>query len=103
MFPIEWFRQFLNWCAIPILALLAVIITKQRIYRELPFFFSYVAITGLSSLVRLVAYISKEFLFPPNSYLYVKLYGYVYWVSSLAMSMFAILAVYEIFIKRLFA
>ena len=105
MFHIGWAQgilELLGWCSLHVLVLLAVSLARQRLYRELPFFFSYVSVTALSTLVRLVAYISKEFLFPPNSYLYVKLYGYVYWVSSLAMSMFAILAIYEIFIKRLF-
>jgi hypothetical protein len=101
MFPIEWLRQFISWCSLPILVLLGLIFIRRRQYREFPLFFSYVFVTVLADSIRLIVYIVTR----PPSLLpgYPFAYTYTYWISSLVGSVFAIMAVYEIFIKRLFA
>jgi hypothetical protein len=99
MFPIEWFRQFLFWCSLPLLLLLGLTLVRQRIYRELPLFFSYVAITALSTSVRLIVYIISRPFLDAHSLAY----SYTYWISSFVGSVLGFLAVYEIFVKRLFA
>src|SRR5437016_3953689 len=100
MFFLEWFRQFLNWCSLPILVLLSFILNRRRLYRDLPLFFSYVAVTASATFIRLIVYILTR---PPLQVLNPFSYSYIYWISSLLMSIFAVMAVYEIFIRRLFA
>jgi hypothetical protein len=101
MLPIEWLRLVVDWCSLPILVLLSLILLRRRFYRELPLFFSYVVVTSLSTFVRLIVYAVSR----PPAFLHAHpfFYTYTYWISSLVMSAFAIMAVYEIFIKRLFA
>ena len=77
----------------PVLALVLVggILYWRRIYRELPFFFIYVVSALLIGVVRYVGF-----------HLGHDVYFYVYWVSELAGAVFVSLALYEVFLRRLF-
>src|SRR5947208_2974884 len=103
MFPIEWFRQFLYWCALPFLVLLGLILLRRRFYRELPLFFSYVVFAAISGFIRLIAYIVSRPSYFVSTHPHPHAYSYTFWISSFIGSVFSILAVYEIFVKRLFA
>src|SRR5205807_3713861 len=101
MFPIEWLRQFISWCSQPILILLTLIFIRRRLHWEFPLFFLYVVVTALVIPIRFVVYIMTR---PPSLFpAHPRLYSYTFWILSAVGSVFAILAVYEIFVKRLFA
>lgn len=99
MFSIDWLRLLVSWGNLPLVVLLSVIITWQKLYRDLPLFFSFVIVTTVLSCVRLVVFIVTR----PLLHVHPFVYSYTYWISSLVISMFGLLAVYEIFVKRLFA
>jgi hypothetical protein len=86
------FWNALNWLALPVLAMVVIIIVWRRLYREFPFFFWFVLITEIAGFLRLVA---AEFGTP-------KTYSEVYWTSDLVVMIFTFLAVYELFVMRLF-
>jgi hypothetical protein len=93
MLSIEWFRHFLSWVSLPVLAVLAGIFLWRRLYREFPLFFSYIVVTELVTITRLVAY----------AIISTKSFSNVYWISNLLATVFGILAVYEVFVRRLFS
>ncbi len=86
-----WVKLLVDWITLPGLVLLACVLLYRKAHREFPFFFSYVIVTGLSGIVRLVAAGA-----PPRKYFYV------YWISDTVIAVFAFLATYELFVKRLF-
>lgn len=86
-----WVKLLADWISLPSLALLAWVLLYRKTHREFPFFFSYVIVTELSSVVRLAASGA-----PPIKY------SYVYWISDIIIVFFAFLATYELFVKRLF-
>ena len=87
----NWFYVFIDWLALPSLAFLAGILIYRNQQRQFPLFFLYVIATELVGLTRLAA--SKA----P-----VLVYSYVYWISDIIVVLFALLAAYELFVKRLF-
>jgi hypothetical protein len=92
MLSIEWLRYFLSWFSLPVLGMLVVVFLWRRLYKEFPLFFSYIVVTGLITIIRLVAYARIP----------AKTYSDVYWISNLVGTLFGILAVYEVFVRRLF-
>jgi|SRR5438270_1540431 len=64
---------------------------RRRAYRQLPFFFLYVVSALLIGVIRYVAFRLGH-----------GVYFYVYWISELAAAVFVALALYEIFLRRLF-
>lgn len=78
---------------LPVLALVLVgwIMHKRRAYRELPFFFLLVISSLLIGVIRYV-----------GSLLGHDVYFYAYWISELAAAVFVALAIYEVFLRRLF-
>jgi len=86
-----WANILIDWFALPSLAVLACILLYRKFYREFPLFFSYVVLTEMVGLTRYAA--SKG---PPS------VYSKVYWISNLVVVLFAFLASYELFVKRLF-
>jgi len=86
-----WANILIDWFALPSLAVLACILLYRKFYREFPLFFSYVVLTEMVGLTRYAA--SKG---PPG------VYSKVYWISNLVVVLFAFLASYELFVKRLF-
>ncbi|HEU4415285.1 MAG TPA: hypothetical protein VFT65_10930 [Candidatus Angelobacter sp.] len=71
--------------------LVSGILLWRKTYRQLPFFFIYVLSAWLFGVVRYAA-----FLFGPQPYFYV------YWISELAGAVTVSLALYEVFLRRLF-
>jgi hypothetical protein len=87
----NWANILIDWFAVPSLVLLACILMYRKSYREFPLFFCYVVVTELVGITRYVT--SKG---SPS------VYSYVYWISNLVVVLFAFLASYELFVKRLF-
>ena len=87
----NWFYVFIDWLALPSLALLAGILIYRKQQRQFPLFFLYVIATELVGLTRLSA-----------SGAPVLVYSYVYWISNIILVLFSLLAAYELFVKRLF-
>lgn len=83
--------QFVGWLSLPVLAVLAGILVWRRALRAFPHFFNYVVVNELVGLTRLLAYHA-----PPAAY------GRIYWISDVLIAIFAFLATYELFAKRLF-
>ena len=87
----SWANILIDWFALPSLALLACILLYRKFYREFPLFFCYVVVTEIVGLTRFAA--SKG---TPG------FYSSVYWISNLVVVLFAFLASYELFVRRLF-
>ncbi|HEY3767826.1 MAG TPA: hypothetical protein VGN44_04065 [Candidatus Angelobacter sp.] len=87
----SWPQIIIDWMGLPSLAVLACVLLYRRWYKEFPLFFSYVIIAELIGLAR--------FFFMGAT---GKIYTYVYWISDTALAVFAFLATYELFVKRLF-
>jgi hypothetical protein len=87
----NWANILIDWFALPSLALLACILLYRKWYREFPLFFCYVVLTEMVGLTRYAA--SKG---SPS------VYSKVYWISNLVVVLFAFLASYELFVRRLF-
>jgi hypothetical protein len=64
---------------------------RYRIYGELPFFFLYVLSASAVGLLRYAIFRISE-----------KAYFYVYWICELELAVVFSLAVYEVFLRRLF-
>jgi hypothetical protein len=86
-----FFWQSVYWLPSPVLAVLAVVLVRRGLLRELPFFFSYVVVAWARDLACLVA-----------THISGLAYAYTYWISHLVSTGFMLLATYELFIKRLF-
>lgn len=92
MLSLEWLRLFLSWFSLPILAILAGVFLWRKLQKKFPLFFIYILVTELVTITRLVAYrIIPQKSFPD-----------IYWVSSLVATLCGILAIYEVFVRRLF-
>ena len=87
----NWIVVVIDWIALPLLALLAGVLLYRKYHREFPLFFVYVIATDIIGVARLLA--SKGSM---------KFYHDVYWISDVVLAVFAFLAAYELFFKRLF-
>ncbi len=87
----NWANILIDWFALPSLALLACILLYRKLYREFPLFFCYVVVTEIVGLTRFAASTGSP-----------SFYSSVYWISNLIVVLFAFLASYELFVKRLF-
>jgi hypothetical protein len=87
----HWLQLVIDWMGLPALALLAVVLLLRRWYRDFPFFFAYVIGAESVGIARLI------FTRAPFNQ-----YSRVYWISDTALAVFAFLAAYELFFKRLF-
>lgn len=85
----SWPLFVMDWIGLPALALLAGILFYRRWHREFPFFFIYVVAAGVIGLLRLAT---------SSFSMYLK----IYWISDALLAAFALLATYELFVKRLF-
>ncbi|HEV3316865.1 MAG TPA: hypothetical protein VG488_07860 [Candidatus Angelobacter sp.] len=74
------------------LTTLAVVLVWRKLYQRFPWFFCYIVINSLIGVVRFIAL--------PR--LTDKAYSDLYWRLSIVASTFAIAAVYEVFLRRLF-
>ncbi len=82
---------FVDWMGLPALLLLSLLLVYRKWHKTFPFFFVYVLGAESIGLIRLA------FRHAP-----VNLYFNVYWISDIVLAVFAFLAVYELFFKRLF-
>jgi hypothetical protein len=83
--------NLLIWFPVLALVLVSGLMCWRRVYRDLPFFFVYTVSALCIGIARYVG-----FGFGHN------VYFYVYWVSELAGAVFVSLALYEVFLRRLF-
>lgn len=79
------------WLPILVLMLVSALLLRRRTFRQLPLFFFYVLTAWLFGVLRFAAF-----------KLGVKAYFYTYWISELAGAVTVSLALYEIFLHRLF-
>ncbi|HEY6274228.1 MAG TPA: hypothetical protein VIX19_19770 [Terriglobales bacterium] len=86
-----WLWVVLGWLSLPLVGLLGGVCAWRKTYRELPFFFAYVVTVFLLGVVRLLAYKAGG-----------QRYFYVYWYSEFVGVMAASLAIYEVFLRRIF-
>jgi hypothetical protein len=89
---LNWFWAVVDWSSIPMMAAVTGILVWKRLRREFPFFFWFLVVTQAVGVLRFVA----QFGTPLTYY-------YAYWASGLAFEICNILAVYELFARRLFA
>ncbi len=82
----------LVWFPVLALLMLSGFLVARRSYRELPYFSAYVLYAWLLGAARYVSF-----------YLSQRLYFYVYWISELAGVVVVSLALYEVFLRRLFS
>jgi hypothetical protein len=87
-----WVWVALGWFSLPLLGVVGVVCVRRRIYRELPFFFAYVLAAFLIGTVRFLIYK----LGSPRAYFYV------YWYTDFMSVIAALLAIYEVFLLRIF-
>ncbi len=80
-----------EWLSLPALAVLAGILVWRKLHREFPFFFWFVVVADLATVVRFIAKFGSPWT-----------YFYAYWISDLIVTVFNFLAVYELFVRRLF-
>jgi hypothetical protein len=85
--------DIIAWASLPLLVLLAGVIVWKRLAREFPFFTLYVALTALIGVIRFVAYKGYS----------AKVYFIVFWSSDFIVLLITFLAIYEIFLRRLFS
>jgi hypothetical protein len=74
-----------------VLVLVSALLLWRRTYRELPLFFIYILSAWTIGILRYIAF--KAGRHP---------YFYVYWISELAAAVTVSLALYEVFLRRLF-
>lgn len=91
MMSTAWLWQVVDWFSLPVLGAVLGLMIWRRLYREYPFFFSYLVVTEGATLVRFAAQFQSPFT-----------YFYAYWISDLVIALFNVLAVYELFVKRIF-
>ena len=83
--------KLLFWFPVAILTLLSGVFLWRRIWADLPFFFLYIISAPIVGLLRYVTAALSE-----------PVYFYVYWISELELAVVFSLALYEVFLRRLF-
>ncbi len=86
-----WFLFLVNWLGLPALALLAFVLVYRRWHRIFPLFTLYIIAAELIGILRLLS------LQTPG-----RVYAKIYWISDAISAALALIAVYELFFKRLF-
>lgn len=86
-----WLWEILTWLSLPVLAVVAGILVWRKLHREFPFFFWFLVITDIATMVRFAAQFGSAWA-----------YFYAYWISDLVVTIFSFLAIYELFARRLF-
>jgi hypothetical protein len=81
----------LTWLSVLVLAVLAGIFLRRKLYRELPLFFAYIISASLIGVLRQITF-----------HLGRSAYFYSYWLSDLTGSVIFLMAFYEVLLRRLF-
>ncbi|HEV3040443.1 MAG TPA: hypothetical protein VHA33_21955 [Candidatus Angelobacter sp.] len=87
----------LSWFSLPVLAVLAIIFVWYRLYKDFPLFFIYIIASELVTISRYIVHEITKSLPPTESW-----YQSFYWGSNLVLSVFGLMSVYEVFVRRLF-
>jgi hypothetical protein len=87
----SWMWVAVNWASLPILAVIVGVFVWRKLHRDFPLFFLFLIVTELVGLLRLVARYGSS-----HSYFYV------YWISDFVFDFAGILAIYELFLLRIF-
>jgi hypothetical protein len=80
-----------SWFPLIAAAVLLIVFAARRFWRPLPFFFLYLVFAVVGGLTRYFA-----------SRIGGRTYFYTYWISDLLASLFFLLPVYEVFLRRIF-
>jgi len=88
--------QFVYWLALPVRGLVIAVLFRRKLVGELPVFFSYTLVSEIADIVRLIVYCTTD---PGHS----RAYMMAYWLTDFVVSAFALLAVWELFGRRLFS
>src|SRR5215467_11137379 len=84
--------SLLSYLGPPLLLVVAGVMVYRKLYREFPFFFTYLIVVVLAELIRFVVFHMKPGL----------AYFYSYWTSEAVEVMLGFLVLYEVFLIRLF-
>lgn len=84
--------QVIYWFSTPILAVLAILLFWRRLNRDFPLFTAYTLAAFLSDVARLVAYQASSLA-----------YTYTYWTTQAVVTALALLVIYDLCLRRLFA
>jgi len=87
----SWMWDIVNWASLPVMAVIIALFVWRRLHREYPLFFLFLVVTELVGLLRLGARYGSS-----------QTYFYVYWISDLLFDFVSLLAIYELFLLRLF-
>ena len=85
------FWQGIYWLSLPALAILTIVLARRGLAREFLLFFFYVVSGVLVDSARLMTYRGPR-----------TTYFYVYWISDIISTVFALLATCELALRRLF-
>lgn len=80
-----------RWFPFGAAAYLLSVFLFRRLWRELPFFMCYLAAALLTGVLRYITLQTGQ-----------RSYFYTYWISDLFVSLTVLLAIYEVFLRRLF-
>lgn len=83
--------NLLFWFPVVVLALLSAVFIWRRIWSELPLFFLYIVSAPTVGMLRYAAFLASK-----------TVYFYVFWISELELAVVFSLALYEVFLRRLF-
>lgn len=89
-------QAIINWLSLPLLGALVCVLLWRRIPRVYPAFFVYAIAEFLSDAARFVVYYSVS----RNGSTYA--YRMTYWTTDIMTTIFAALAIYELFVKQIF-
>lgn len=87
----SWLSLLVNWFGLPALALLAFVLVYRRWHRVFPLFTVYVIVAELLGIARLISSGAPS-----------GVYAKIYWISEAVSAALALVATYELFLKRLF-
>jgi hypothetical protein len=85
------YLQIIYWLSTPLLAILALVFLRRKLYRDFPVFFTYIVVACLSDLLRFVAYRVS-----------FRTYINTFWITQLLNTILALVAICELFLRRLF-
>jgi hypothetical protein len=88
----SWLATVVGWFPVFAVTVLSGVFLWRRLWRELPFFFLYLASALVVTVIRYV-------VFHRFSH---RTYFYVYWICDLFGSVVVFLPMYEVFLRRLF-
>lgn len=91
MISAVWPSYVIDWLSVPAVAAVLILMWLRSTHREYPLFFSYLLVTEAAGLIRYAAQFSSQ-----------NVYFYTYWISDLTITFFNLIAVYELFVRRIF-